>query len=454
LHAIDDLRTFLDVLDQEDLLERVEHRVDPSYEVAQLMLESQRRGRAVLFRDVTGSEASVVYNLVGSRRALALALGTDANHLTKRFRDALEHRIPPVQVTEAAPVQEIIHVGDDVDLRALPLVTHAAKDAGPYITAGVVIANDPDTGARNVSINRMMLVSPTETGIRMMPPQQLGVIQSKAEAQGHDLPVAIAIGLHPAYAVAAATSLPPGEDEFELAGGLRGDPVRMTRGITVDIDLPADAEIAIEGFVRAGVREPEGPFGDFLEFYVPRAPNHRFVATAVTHRTRPIYQTMVAASPEDVNLLGLSREADIVAAVERTGAEVVASRVGPTILGCTLAIRQRYEGEAKNVGMTALGAYRWLKYVIVVDHDVDVEDMDDVWWAVTSRSNPTSAIGVIDGAAGFPRDPHHRHRSKAIIDATIPFGEWVEFERKQPPRSPGESADELLRRPVTSNDGW
>jgi 4-hydroxy-3-polyprenylbenzoate decarboxylase len=119
--------------------------------------------------------------------------------------------------------------------------------------------------------------------------------------------------------------------------------------------------------------------------------------------------------------------------VEQTGAEVVASRVGPTILGSTISIRQRYAGEAKNVGMAALGAYRWLKYVIVVDHDVDVDDMADVWWAVTTRSNPATAIQIVDGAAGFPRDPFHLHQSKALIDATIPLGEWDEFERKQPP---------------------
>jgi 2,5-furandicarboxylate decarboxylase 1 len=311
-------------------------------------------------------------------------------------------------------------------------VTHAEKDAAPYITAGLVLAHDPLTGARNVSINRMMLVGPTETGIRMMPPQQLGVIQGKAEAEGKDLPVAVAIGVSPAESLAAATSLPPGEDEFELAGGLLGQPVRMTPAVSIDMDVPADAEIVIEGHVRAGVREPEGPFGDFLEFYVQRSKNHRFQATAVTHRADPIYQTMVAGSPEDANLLGLSREADVVAAVEATGCEVVASRMGPTILGCTLAIRQRYAGEARAAGHAALGAYRWLKYVILVDHDVDVDDMDDVWWAVTTRSAPAKAIEVVE-APGFPRDPFDIHQSKAIIDATIPLGQWEEFERKSPP---------------------
>jgi UbiD family decarboxylase len=150
---------------------------------------------------------------------------------------------------------------------------------------------------------------------------------------------------------------------------------------------------------------------------------------------------MVAGSPEDVNLLGLSREAEIVAGVESMGSEVVASRLGPTILGCTLAIRQRYAGEAKSVGLAALAAYRWLKYVIVVDHDVDVQSMDDVWWAVTTRSDPSKAVRIIEGTGGFPRDPFALHQSKAVIDATIPLGQWTEFERKTPPTRAGLSAE-------------
>ena len=427
-----DLRSFLAELAERDLLVRVTREVDPATEAARLMDDAERGGVAVLFERVRGSELPLVYNLVGSRAALGVAVGVEPREAARRFREALAARVEPVRVDDA-PVQEVVATGDDADLRSLPLVVHADKDAAPYITAGLVLAHDPETGARNVSINRMMLVGARETGIRMMPPQQLGVIQSKAEAAERDLPVAVAIGVHPLDSVAAATSLPPGEDELALAGALRGEPVRLTRAVTVDLDVPADAEVVLEGYVRANVREPEGPFGDFLQFYVPEMANHRFRATAVTHRQGAIFQTMVAGSREDVNILGLSREADIVAAVERTGADLVATRIGPTILGCTVSIRQRYPGEAKNVALAALGAYGWLKYCIVVDDDVDVDDMDDVWWAVTARSSPERDVHVIRGAPAFPRDEHGVHGSKAIVDATIPLGEWRDFERKRPP---------------------
>jgi 2,5-furandicarboxylate decarboxylase 1 len=427
-----DLRSFLELLDERELLARIARPVDPATEAARLMREVELRGLAGLFTNVRGSIGSLVYNLVGTREMLALALACEPEQLRRRFQDALEHRLAPVRVDEA-PVQEVVECGEAADLGKLPLVTHSQKDAAPYLTAGMVIAHDPETGRRNVSVNRMMLVGARETGIRMMPPQQLGVIQAKAEQAGKDLPVAVAIGCHPLDTLAAATSLPAGEDELALAGGLRGEPLRMVRGVSVEIDVPADAEVVLEGYIPAGVREPEGPFGDFLQFYVPEMPNHRLRVTAITHRAHPIYQTMVAGSREDVNLLGLSREADIAVAVARTGADLADMRLGPTILGCTIAIRQRYPGEAKNVGLAALGAYPWLKYCLIVDHDVDVHDMEDVWWAVTTRASPERAIRILADTPAFPRDPHGVHDSRAILDATIPLDEWDAFERRTPP---------------------
>jgi len=197
--------------------------------------------------------------------------------------------------------------------------------------------------------------------------------------------------------------------------------------------VPALAELVLEGYVEAGVREPEGPFGDFMQYYVPLMDNHVFRLTAITHRVNPILQAIHAGSVEDVNLLGISREAQILTAARATGAAVRAVRLLPTILGCAISIEQRYTGEAKAVGMAALGVYRWLKYCVVVDHDVDVNSVEDVWWAVTTRSNPSDAISVIARSGGFPRDPFGIHTSKAVIDATIPLGEWQEFERKHPP---------------------
>jgi UbiD family decarboxylase len=428
-----DLRSFLDLAAAHGHLARLSQPVDADTQAGALLYELERHDKVGLFEHVTGRDGRLVGNLLGRRDLLALAMGVAPGDLAETFAERLQQRIPPQPIDGRAPVHEVVLQGDAADLTRLPLIVHATRDAGAYVTAGIVIAHDPRTGRRNVSINRMQLKGPRKMGIRMMPPQQLGIIQSHAEADDQPLPIAVAIGNFPLDLLAAATTLPFGDDELELAGALRGEPVPMTRGVSVDLDVPACAELVLEGYVEPGVREAEGPFGDFLQFYVPVMDNHVFRLTAVTHRADPILQAIHAGSKEDVNLLGISREAQVMASAVATGARVCGVRLLPTILGCAISIEQQYQGEARNVGMAALSSYRWLKYCIVVDHDVNVDDMDDVWWAVCTRSNPADAITVIERSGGFPRDPFGVHNSKALIDATIPLGEWAEFERKVAP---------------------
>jgi 2,5-furandicarboxylate decarboxylase 1 len=427
-----DLRAFLDLAEESSCLVRLTRPIDPDTQAGALLVELERSEQVGLFEHVVGKMGRLAGNLLGRRDLLARAMGVELDDIVPAFQRCLAHPIPPARVADVR-VQEVVLTGDECDLRRLPLITHSEKDAGPYVTAGMVISRDPATSLRNVSINRMQLKGPRKAGIRMMPPQQLGVLQAHAEAAGRRLPVAVAIGNYPLDLVAAATSLPLGQDELGLAGALRGEPFPLAPAVTLDLDVPACAEVVLEGYVEPGVREPEGPFGDFLQCYIPVTDNHVFSLQAITHRRDPIVQAIHAGSREDVHLLGLSREAQVLSAVQATGARVRGVRLLPTILGCALSIQQRYTGEAKAAGMAALAAYRWLKYCVVVDHDVDVDDLGDVWWAVTTRSNPAQAISVVDRAGGFPRDPFGIHTSKAVIDATIPLGEWAEFERKVPP---------------------
>lgn len=429
-----DLRAFLALAEARGHLLRVTRPVNADTEAGALIVELERRGKVGLFEHITGREGRLTANLLGRRDLLAAALGVGVDEVVPTYQERLRCRLPVAAFDGPPPAQAVVRTGTDADLRQLPVIVHASKDAGAYITAGIVLARDPTTGRRNVSINRMQVKDAHTAGIRMMPPQQLGVLHARAEASGAALPIAVAIGNHPLDLVAAATTLPLGDDELELAGALRGEPFLLAPAVSQPgLEVPALAELILEGYVEPGVREPEGPFGDFMQYYVPRMDNHVFRLTAITHRPQPILQAIHAGSVEDVNLLGISREAQVLEAVRATGAAVRAVRLLPTILGCAISIEQRYVGEAKAVGMVALGAYRWLKYCVVVDHDVDVNSMDDVWWAVNTRSNPSDAIGVINRTGGFPRDPYGIHTSKAVIDATIPLGEWQEFERKRPP---------------------
>ncbi|MHB1836674.1 MAG: UbiD family decarboxylase [Solirubrobacteraceae bacterium] len=429
-----DLRGFLHQLAQDDRLCVIDTCVDPAREVARLMAEAEHREKAILFNSVRGSEMSLAYNLLGSRAAVAMALGEPSKALARTYLERSARRIPP-QLTERedAASQAIVLEGADADLRVLPMVVHSEQDAGAYITAGMVIAHDPDTGARNVSVNRIMIGDGRQAGIRMMPPQQLGQIHARAERQDQDLPIAVALGVHPLDMLAAAAPLPPGDDELALAGALRGQAVRLTPGVTGRLDVPAQAEIVLEGVVLARKRAPEGPFGDFLQYYVPVMDNHVLRVDAITHRVNPIAQVMYAGSREDVNLLGLSREAAILSAVEATGSGVHALRIGPTILGCTIAVPPECRGEAKTVGMAALAAYRWLKYCVIVDADVDVDDTDDVWWAIATRARFDRDLVTIPDSGGFPRDPHGVYNARTIIDATIPPNADGAFFRRRPP---------------------
>jgi 2,5-furandicarboxylate decarboxylase 1 len=432
------LRSFIDLIAAHNHLLTVEKEVDPKYEIPAVMKGAEKTGNAILFKNVGKTGFSIINNLLGDRKMLALLFETSPERVVVEWVKRVKSPVEP-RIVETGAVKEVIKKGKDVDLEALPIVTHCSNDAGPFITAGMVIAKDPETGVRNVSINRMQLKGRDKLGIRMMPPQHLGIIHEKSEKLGKNLEVAVAIGNHPFEILSAATSVDFGFDEFTLSGALHGEPLNLVKCETVDLEVPAFAEIVIEGEVLAGVREPEGPFGDFMQFYVPVMNNHVMKVKAITHRRDPIYQTIQASSLEDTHILGLSREGIVYEAVSKV-ADVKAISMVPTILNCMISIRKHSESEPKDVEAAAFGAYSWLKYCVVVDHDVNVFDVGDVWWAMATRSRPDTALLLMKEALGFPRDPFHIHQSKLGIDATAPLNQWDEFERK---RVPGEEAIRL-----------
>lgn len=438
----EDLRSFLKDLESEGLLLISNREVDPKLEIPAVMRQAEKTGKAIHFKEVKGSPYTLVNNILGSREMLALLFGGRPEGIVNEWITRTQNPVKPL-LFDSGPVKEVIKKGAGINLQELPIVTHCSKDAGPYITAGIVIARDPETGIRNVSINRMQFKGKNRLGIRMMPPQHLGRIYEKCEKMEKDLEVAVAIGNHPFELLAAATTVEFGFDEFELSSALRKEPLQLVKCETIDLEVPAFSEIVLEGTVSPGIREEEGPFGDFMQYYVPVMENPVLEVQAMTHRKDPIYQTIQASSLEDVHLLGLSREAKIYDAVSKV-ADVRALCLAPTILGCTISIKKRHEGEAKNVASAAFGAYSWLKYCIVVDHDVDVFDINDVWWAVNTRSRPDTGLLLIDNALGFPRDPFYIHRSKLGIDATAPLNQWVEFERKVVPGADDIRLDDYL----------
>ena len=427
----EDLRFWIEALKSADRLIALKKQADTRFEVPALMKAAEKAGKAVLFEKVSRPGFRLASNILGSREVLGLLFGTSPENVVREWIKRIQDPIPP-KLVSSGPAKEVVKKGAEVNLDELPIVTHCSRDAGPFITAGIVVARDPDTGIRNVSINRMQLKGRDKLGIRMMPPQHLGLIHQKCEKMGRHLEVAVAIGNHPFELMAATTSLAYGVDELGVAGSLRRAPLKVVKCETVDLEVPATAEIVLEGEVLAGVREPEGPFGDFMQYYVPVMENHVLRVKAVTHRKDPVYQTIQASSTEDTHLLALPREAKIHEAVSKA-AEVHSLSLAPTILACAISIRKRFEGEPKNAAAAAFGVYPWLKYCVVVDHDVNVFDTNEVWWAMATRSRPDKGLLLIPHAYGFPRDPFEIHQSKLGIDATAPLNQWEEFDRKTVP---------------------
>jgi len=427
-----DLRSYLQKMDSNGILLHVDQEVNPKFELSAVVRSAEKENKAIMFHKVHGSSFSVVSNLTISRKMLALALDSPEDKTVEEYVSRADHPIKS-KLVSSGPCKENILLGEKASSEILPIATHAEGDVAPFITAGMVTAKDPETGFTNVSFNRMQLKGAQKFGVRMMAPQHLGIIHGKAEKAGKNLEVAVVIGAHPLEMIAASTTLPFGVDHYELAGALAREPVELVKCETVDVSVPSSAEIVLEGEVLANVREEEGPYGDVFQFYIPETKNHVFRLKAITHRNKAIYHTIQAGTKEDIHLLALSREAKLYRALTSAGYLVTGVSVTPSLLSSAIALRKRIEGEPKNAAMCAFGVYSWLKYCVVVDEDVDVYDLNEVWWAMVTRNRPDRGVFIVPEAQGFPRDLHHLHQSKIGIDATAPLDAKEEKLRKHIP---------------------
>jgi 2,5-furandicarboxylate decarboxylase 1 len=424
-----DLRGFLKVLERGKNLRVVRRPMDIGM-IPSEVRKSEQKGQAVLFKEVRERSGALVSNLLVRREFLALALGCAPREVLKEYVRRTSLPVKPVTLPRG-PSQDVIRTGNKIDARLLPSLTHCEKDAGPYITAGIVVARDPETHTRNVSINRIQVIGSRELLINI--PQHLGQIQAKAEAMGKPLEVAVAVGNHPIELITACSKPPYGSDEFDLSGGLRETPLELVPCKSISLEVPARAEIVLEGEIPPRTRRTEGPFGDFMGYYVPVTQSHVFQLKAITHRRGFIFQAIKAGSIEDGHLLSLPREAVLYSALIEKGIQMESVSLHTTLFNGFISIRKKHEDEPRRVMSTAFDAYPWLKVCVVVDHDVDVFDSRDVWWAVGTRSCPERGTVLIKDSPGFYRDPYRLHQSKLGVDATAPLGQWDEFERTRIP---------------------
>jgi UbiD family decarboxylase len=415
---------------------RVAEPVSTDFDVMAVVLEYERRRRwpILLFERVQGYDIPIVANVVASRRALAFALGVPETRLAVEYARRIKETLKPTVVSDPAFGARVSR-GADVDLRALPIPTYFPGDAGRYLTAGMLVARDPDTGVETEGYHRFQLKSRDTFGVSLHSRRRMFEYQRRAEAKGQPLPCAIALGLHPLVSM-GSLAYPPAEiGKFEVVGGLLGEPLEIAPCATIDLHVPAAAEIVIEGEILPGVREPEGPFGEFTGYFSRRSTEHVFKAKAIAMRSAPWFQSIGSGRAGDhITTLGLVREAEIRNALGRvipnvTGVHVPLS--GTSSFTAYVAIKQSRPGEAKHVIPIVLGVDHYLKLVIVVDDDIDVFDESDVLWAVATRMQADRDLVTVAGSLGAMLDPSADDRgvtAKLGIDATRPFGR--EFPQK------------------------
>ncbi|MDD4752152.1 MAG: UbiD family decarboxylase [Desulfitobacteriaceae bacterium] len=424
-----DIRGYFEFLDKQGYLDRVKDEVELSAIPAKLA-DQAKKGNAIIFENIAGYQASLFNNVFGKREFLASVFECPIEKVVDVFADKLEQRIPPVMVAKG-PVQEIVLTGNDFDISDFPFLIHSAGDGGRYITGGVVFAKDPETGVRNCSFNRMQLKDRNKTGLRMSPTQDLEAYYRKAVALNKPLDIAVVIGSHPMCLLAAACGPARDVDELDIAGALCGEPIELVKCKTIDMEVPAYAEVVFEGQIIPGELEDEGPFGDFMEFYIQVMKNHVFHINCITMRKDPMIQVIFPGSIDDVTLLGSPREAQIKKVLNSINVDVRAINimVCKNYLTCAISIKKQIDLEPKNALMAAFGSFKFLKNCIIVDHDVDVFNPSDIFWALSTRLRAEQGIMIVPHAAGFGRDKYGIHTTKLGIDATVPLDAWDEFER-------------------------
>src|SRR3954462_2059138 len=416
-----DLREWIALLEREGELVRVAAEVDPVLEVTEIVDRTVKAGGpALLFERPKGSERPLLINQFGPERRMCLGFGVDSlDDLGRRVSDVLEMQ-PPQGLVEKVrglqklksladsrprtvrkgPVQEVVLEGADVDLGLLPVQQCWPDDGGRFITLPAVITHDPRSGGRNVGMYRMQVLDSRRTAMHWQIHKDGRMDYLATDGR---LEVAVALGLDPITAYSASAPLPKHVDEFMMAGFLRGEPVELVKGRTIDVEVPANAEIVLEGYVERGDLADEGPFGDHTGYYTGIEPFPAFTVTAMTMRRDAIYPSIVVGKPpaEDA-WLGKATERIFLPAVRLTVPEIVDYDLpvaGAFHNCCIVAIRKAYPGHAQKVmhAIWGLGMLSLTKSIVVVDEHVDVHDYGDVMFYVGANVDPKRDVLLSEG---------------------------------------------------------
>ena len=431
-------RSALDRMAERGRLTAYTAPVDPHLEVAAIMKKLDG-GPALAFTAVDGYDIPVIGNLLSCQANCEAAFGVDFNGIRDFIGRALGAPQPPVLV-EKAPAQERVHT-EGIDLaRMLPALHHTAADAGRFVTAGIVIVRDPDTGTYNASYHRLQLTGPGRTGVKLDFGRHLRLAFERAKRKGEALPIAVCIGSDLALHYTAATmgsQMPEHADEIAVAGGLCGRPLPVVKGVSQDLLIPAETEIVLEGRMLIDDTVTEGPFGEFVGYLSPAGDAPIFEVTAVTHRHRPFYQVINGYSFETTMLRKYVLEASLLKVLQAAVPIIVDAEMtagGLHRFHAVLQVRKsipQHEGLQRNAILAAFGALKDLDLVIAVDEDIDIRNPHDVEYALATRMEASRDLFIVPDARGheYVRIGRDGIRAKVGIDATVPPADKARFRR-------------------------
>jgi len=426
--GIRDLAWIVEKLDEIGRLARVKSVVDPDFELAGIAARYEGEPFAVLFENVKGRDHPVLAGLYWSRDLLADLLDIEETEMVgsilRRIKKWQADPVDPI-VIKSGPVLEVTQ--NEIDLSCIPIPFHGLKDGGPYIDAGVVIAKDPETGVRNASVQRFMLVDKEKLAISIDAGRHLELYFDKAKARGESLFFTLNIGIGPGLLFAGATpsSVAPADtDELGIASEFEGSAVRLVKGTACDVEMAADAMYALECEIVPGELTPEGPFGEVTGFYAGRFDKPVVHVRAVHHRQQPIFHTVISGI-ELYNMVGLLGEGAVLDSLQRQVPgvkDVFCSHGGGGFYHAVVQMDQKKHGQSKMAMAAAFAAFASLKMVTVVDDDVDIRNASDVEWALVQRLDPMTDIVRIQNAFGHELHPGFRGSvgTKVGFDATRP----------------------------------
>jgi 2,5-furandicarboxylate decarboxylase 1 len=358
-------------------------------------------------RNVSGIDSEVLCNIFASRERIARLLGSTAENLHEAYQARSNRPFTP-EVLESGPITEEIISGDAVDLNTLPMLNHFDTDRAKYITSGIIIGEHPETGAGNLSYHRAMIHSKNSLATSLHSRGHLWRLMNMAKEKGKPMPVAMVIGGHPLFMIAASARLAFGEDERDVAGGLMGEPLQVVRTPKYGIRVPAHAEIVLEGVLDPEAHVEEGPFGEFTGYSSDRSTNNLFtVETILRRRDAMLVSVAGGNSAEHLNLGRVPREAEVVEKLKARFPSITAVHYpsSGTHFHAYIAMNQTREGEARQVMLGLLGWDQYLKNVVVVDADVDITKDSEVLWALATHFQPHKDVVIIEGLPGNALDP-------------------------------------------------